>query len=598
MDNKVSQKTDHEALARLVERAKAGDYDAYSEIYIIFSKKVYYLALRLTNNEEDANDIMQETMLALYNNLQSIENSRAIVSYINSVAYKQSMRVLQKRQKYAAENDTSYDLLNIEDDDEEFIPEKYIDQQENHAYFIGVIDKLSESLKAVVMLHYYDRYSISQIAETLGITEGTAKTRLSRARSILKQLLEASGYQTTTKKEILGGVILPVPVLTQILHAHADKVFTKEISTTIWQNIAEKLGLPADVIAQTTIVVGEATVAAAAASTASTAVASASAATSTLKTIVTLTTGSYITTSIVTACIAAAISGGVLIYQHAQEERTIETTAYVYEMAEHETFTNIYHPQKTNPNIDIGNHSDDDIALPVTQATVSTEQNPSPPASEGVPFNALLPSAVPVEQVLSQVTNDIPAVPPHVVSYYSRHEDMQDFSQSGQIQAEEAEMISPTEPETAYDPTQQPTDMSYEEPSTVPPMDDVAEMPSMAEPPNVEEAPSPAEPPTNAPEPPSTEEPTPDIPLPPAPPQQVEVESWRLQYSAGTAITPQQFLQDAGITFSREIGEDYTLNLLMWDYIDFNTPGQYLVIVQMLAGDDVVSQVVVIILIN
>ena len=536
----MNQKLDFEVLARLVERAKEGDYDAYSEIYIIFSKRVYYLALRLTKNEEDANDVMQETMLAVYNNLQNIENSRAIVSYINSVAYKQSMRVLQKRQIYVTENDDAYDILNIEDYDEEFIPEKYIEQQETHDCFAGIIDKLTEPLRAVVMLHYYDRYTISQIAEALGITESTTKTRLSRARVILKDLLETAQDNgdldigrkidkndksdkneksdkndkndkddkddkddKKSNKEKLGGFVLPVPVLTRILHAHADKVYTKEICTTIWKNIAEKLNFPAEAVARTSVLVAKAYTSSAPA-----------AASSTLKTVLTLTTGSYVTTAIVAACITAAIGGGVFFYHRTREPYvetvyTIEETRHVEEIP--------------NYNIYIGNQADYDIEPPVTRPTPPpTEQNSSSQPLEAVPYYVSLPSAASVEQ--GNLASDAPAVPPHAASYYLPHGETQDVN--GNATEEEHEL---------YEESADPTGATYEEPSTAPPAEDATEPYEAIEPPTVATSPPelsteqpteqvlPPEPPTEQPTEPElptelpTEQPTEQV-LPPEPP--------------------------------------------------------------------------------
>jgi len=233
---------DYDATARLVERAKKGDYEAFAQIYKELSKPIYYLALRIIQNEEDAKDVLQETMVILFKNLYSIKNSQAVVAYVNQVAYNQCMRILRKKNPLGPENDDEFNIQSISDSDVEFIPEEYVDKQERRAYIVGLIDELSESLKFVIMLYYYNGLSISQIAETLKVSEGAVKTRLSRARATLKKKLESD-------KKGFARCIVPTPILSQILQANADEVFTVEVSDAIWQSLSVKLGYPAEAIA-------------------------------------------------------------------------------------------------------------------------------------------------------------------------------------------------------------------------------------------------------------------------------------------------------------------------------------------------------------
>ena len=131
---------DYTALARLVEQAKKDDDEAFAKLYKIFSKSLYYVSLRITKNEDDAHDAVQEAMLILYNNLHKIENNKTIVAYANRVVYNQCLLIMRKKQRALAESDTDFDVQNIQDYDEEFIPEKYVDQKEQRKYMIGLID--------------------------------------------------------------------------------------------------------------------------------------------------------------------------------------------------------------------------------------------------------------------------------------------------------------------------------------------------------------------------------------------------------------------------------------------------------------------------
>jgi len=112
---------DYNALACLVERARQGDQDAFQRIYDAFSKTVFYTAIKVVKNQEDANDVLQETMITLYKNLDSIENSRAVFHYVNKVAYSHCIRLLRKKKLLGVDDDAEQVLDNVADDDE-FVP--------------------------------------------------------------------------------------------------------------------------------------------------------------------------------------------------------------------------------------------------------------------------------------------------------------------------------------------------------------------------------------------------------------------------------------------------------------------------------------------
>jgi len=226
----------YNAIANLMEQAKQGYDGAFEGIYKELSRSVYYFALRIVKNQEDAEDVLQETMAALHKNLHSIKNSQAVVAYVNQIAYNQCLRILGKKKPSQTEDEGDFDIQDIADDDEEFIPEEYVERQETRAYIISLIDQLSEPLRFVIMLFYYNGLSISQIAETLKVNEGTVKTRLSRARAILKKKLESDEKGLKC--------IVPIPILSLILQANASEVFAAEACGDMWQSFMEKLECP------------------------------------------------------------------------------------------------------------------------------------------------------------------------------------------------------------------------------------------------------------------------------------------------------------------------------------------------------------------
>jgi len=239
----------HEEMARLVERAKQGDEVAFVQIYNEFSKSVYYTGLRITKNEEDAKDIVQETMMILHENLHSIKNPKALVAYVNKVASIRCMRLLRSRRPEQIDDDFELMLQNTKEDNDEFIPEEYLEKKERREYIISCVDTLSDSQRAVTMLYYFNQLPVKQITEILEVSEAAVENRLSRARAALRAKL-----QTTDIKERMMS-IMPLPILTRIFQTNADEVFTAEMSADIWQKIAESLKYSGEAIAATTAAV-------------------------------------------------------------------------------------------------------------------------------------------------------------------------------------------------------------------------------------------------------------------------------------------------------------------------------------------------------
>ena len=305
----VGEKMKQDTMVRLVERAKQGNEEAFAQLYNQFSKSIYYMGLRITQNAEAANDILRDTMITLHKNLHTIDSTETLAAYVNRIANSRSIDYLRKNKPLQVEDDSDLTLNNIPDEDDDFIPEEYLSQKEQRAYVVNLINELSDPQRTVIMLYYYGQLSIKQISESLRVEEAAVKMRLSRARSILKQKLEVT---TTMKGQVIG--IMPASILTQILEAEANDAFTAEISTSIWHNIAGDLGYVSETISATTATATACTTASTTATTGAGAAAVAG---------TTATAGgaaSILTAAIATTCAAAVITGGVYFYQTAVEQ--------------------------------------------------------------------------------------------------------------------------------------------------------------------------------------------------------------------------------------------------------------------------------------
>ncbi|MER3501361.1 MAG: RNA polymerase subunit sigma-24 [Candidatus Fervidibacterota bacterium] len=183
----------------LLERAKQGDYDAFLKLIEPHERRLYHLALRITGSHEDAEDVLQDTLLSALEHLHDFRGDAAFGTWLYRIAMHNAFRVLRQRRGGAV---VSLDELVSERTDEneetvphpEFIaewrdPAEIAEQNELRRILDEAINQLSETYRAVFLLRDVEGLSTKEVAEILGISEGNVKVRLLRARLKLREIL-------------------------------------------------------------------------------------------------------------------------------------------------------------------------------------------------------------------------------------------------------------------------------------------------------------------------------------------------------------------------------------------------------------------------
>lgn len=177
-------------LTELVRQAQAGDAQAMGELYEQTSRRVYALALRLTNDGERAMDVVQETYLAVLQHLDSLRNPEAFLSWTFQIAANRCHRLNKQEGRYVSvpsEEEGDGDFLEaIPDPDEGILPESVADNLETRQLVMKLVDKLPDVQRECVILFYFSRLTVEQIAEIQACSTGTVKSRLNYARKKLK----------------------------------------------------------------------------------------------------------------------------------------------------------------------------------------------------------------------------------------------------------------------------------------------------------------------------------------------------------------------------------------------------------------------------
>jgi RNA polymerase sigma-70 factor (ECF subfamily) len=187
---------------------RAGDPDAFRELVDLHSGTVYNLALRLMNNPQEAEEVMQETFISAFRALDRFEGRSRLGTWLYRIAYNAALMRLRKREPAT----TSIDEPVVNEEGESLprqlvdwgaLPDQMVLDGELRAVLDRAISALPETLRAVFVLRDIEGLSTAEAAETLGITETNAKVRLHRARLALRELL--SGYFAGTGDGDGGG---------------------------------------------------------------------------------------------------------------------------------------------------------------------------------------------------------------------------------------------------------------------------------------------------------------------------------------------------------------------------------------------------------
>lgn len=148
----------------------------FSQQVKLCTPAMYRLAMGLVGNEFDAADAAQEAICTAYQKLDTLRNRDRFKPWLLRILTNQCYDILRQRQRFA-ESDA--------------FPEPETEGPEARTSELwDAVSDLNEQMRAVVILFYYDGFSVREIAAVLRISEANVKTRLSRARKRLREMLE------------------------------------------------------------------------------------------------------------------------------------------------------------------------------------------------------------------------------------------------------------------------------------------------------------------------------------------------------------------------------------------------------------------------
>ncbi len=177
----------------LVERARHRDAPAFTELVRRYSTRIFHLARHITQHQEDAEDVLQETFLKAYSHLDGFEGHSKFSTWLVRIAVNESLMKLRKRK---ADRTVSLDEP-IEGSEEPVVreiavwdsPEQRFSGEEMRSILEGAVDGLAPIYRTVFVLRDIEELSAEETASVLDLTVAAVKTRLLRARLQLREKL-------------------------------------------------------------------------------------------------------------------------------------------------------------------------------------------------------------------------------------------------------------------------------------------------------------------------------------------------------------------------------------------------------------------------
>ncbi len=175
----------------LIKGCIEGNKQMQEELYNRFSPKMYAVCLRYANNSDDAQDLLQEGFIKVYKNLHRFRAEGSFEGWIRRVFVNSSIEHFRKK---------AIQLSSVSDKEENTIENSDISALDTMAEkdIIRLIQELSPGYRTVFNLYVVEGYSHKEIGEKLGISEGTSKSQLARAKAILQK--KVTQYLSDTQK--------------------------------------------------------------------------------------------------------------------------------------------------------------------------------------------------------------------------------------------------------------------------------------------------------------------------------------------------------------------------------------------------------------
>lgn len=169
-----------------VAAARTGDTEAWSALLARYRLPLYAYVFELVHQEQTTLDIIQESFIAAARHIASLQNDDKFGSWLFNIAHQKCIQHWRKSRPEEISIDSQEELL----PDFESGPGELLVRKEQEAEFMKLLNQLAVPHRAVLLLYFFEDFSLEEIARITDASLGTVKSRLHYARKAFKKLFE------------------------------------------------------------------------------------------------------------------------------------------------------------------------------------------------------------------------------------------------------------------------------------------------------------------------------------------------------------------------------------------------------------------------
>ncbi|MDY3797488.1 MAG: sigma-70 family RNA polymerase sigma factor [Agathobacter sp.] len=248
-----------------------GNSCGFDVIYNETSSYVYARARMIMKDEQDANDLVQDTYIQAYQNINSLQDPQNIFAWLGGIAYRQGMKIYRKKNDVLLDEDCEGFFEQIESEDISWSPELSAEQKAVGNIVAEIIDELPPLQKAALTAFYYDGIKIDEIAQMYDCSSNTIKSRLNYAKKFVREKVETREKQDNVRLHSVGGVsifFLGIHQLLSLPKYTVSQAISGQILSTVYESLkidnknlaSKKFSAKSFSVAKTALIVGSATV--------------------------------------------------------------------------------------------------------------------------------------------------------------------------------------------------------------------------------------------------------------------------------------------------------------------------------------------------
>lgn len=194
--------------SEIIKKCQQGDLEAFEKLILSYQKKVYTIAYRYVGRREEAEDLAQEAFIKVYRSLKTFRGDSSFSTWLYHVVTNVCRDALRKNSRKLEEDSldcavtTEKGEIRREIVDWSMSPAFLYEQKELGEFLQSLINQLSPEYKAVILMREIQDMSYEEIAQAMNCSLGTVKSRLSRARKTLRDMIQSSMEQRSERHRL------------------------------------------------------------------------------------------------------------------------------------------------------------------------------------------------------------------------------------------------------------------------------------------------------------------------------------------------------------------------------------------------------------